>query len=917
MAIPLKAQNRCQPPALPSRANQPNILTPEQENDLGDAVSEHLQRNFRVIYDEELNARLQQVGDRLLKQLPPTALRFQFLLYDQPEANAFTLPGGHVYVSRKLVALVKSEDELAGVLAHEIGHVITRQTASDMTRLLKEVLGVTQVGDRSDIFNKYNQLVENSARKPKAFGRGEEDKEQLAADQVAIYTMAAAGYDTHAFSTFWDRVAETKGKTGGWFSDLFGATKPEARRLREALKTISALPAECLTQGNSNLEDFQKWQATVINYTGLGRKENLHAVLTRKPLTPPLRGDVNQLRFSPDGKYLLAQDDSGINVLSRTPFAPLFRIDAPEASPAQFTPDSGMIVSYNRGLRVEVWDVAEAQLKTSHELVVRGGCMQSSLSPEGKTLACLDADFNLTLYDVPSGAQVFQKKSFYVPNLFELLMMAIRTALGEDDSSEIINMAFSQDGHYFVAGQRDAAVGFDLTTKTALSLPGSIKKLLTNPFAFIGSDKLIGTYSSDIKKSGVVSFPAGAVVSELSVGRGHLTPASHGDYLLIRPIKDYPVGVMDLTTKKIFMVNKESAVDIYDQTFVREQKNSELGLYEMGTGMRLAKVVLPQNPLGRLRTVALSPDMRWLAVSERTRGAVWDLVNGRQRLFRGFRGSYVSDAGLFYADFPKEEPVERTLVKMDLNSQQVLESNKIEDAHAVQFGRFLLVTAPNKKEGTLRENVTEEVRDIPTGKSLWSRSFPKEAPDVWINASEEAMVLSWAVSSNAAKAEIKNDPQLAGRLSALKEKEGDYFLLVLNANTGEPKGKLLIETGKGSFRIAAVFAAGDWIVISDSRNRILIYSLSTGEQKGHMFGSSAAVAKTTGLLAVENEPGKVVVYDLATVAKLDEFVFSSPVSLARFSADGKRLFILTANQTIYFLDVSDLQKRPAAAASGR
>src|SRR6266850_171979 len=73
LAAPLKAQKRCQPPALPSSGSQANIFTPEQENHLGDAVSEHLQRNFRVIYDEALNARLQEVGEKLLKQLPPTA----------------------------------------------------------------------------------------------------------------------------------------------------------------------------------------------------------------------------------------------------------------------------------------------------------------------------------------------------------------------------------------------------------------------------------------------------------------------------------------------------------------------------------------------------------------------------------------------------------------------------------------------------------------------------------------------------------------------------------------------------------------------------------------------------------------------------------------------------------------------------
>lgn len=911
--VPVRTQTRCQPPAPPTNATEPNIFNAQQESDLGDAISEQLQRNFKVIDDDAVASYLQQVGERLLKQLPLTNLHFQFLLYDQPEANAFALAGGHIYVSRKLVGFVKTEDEFAGVLAHEIGHVVTHQTAIDLTRIFKEVLGVTQVTDRRDVFDKYHQLVDNAARKPKAFRHGEDEKEQLTADQVAILTMAAAGYDPHAYSTFWDRFAEAKGKTGGWFSDLFGTTKPEARRLREMLKTISSLPAECqAVKSTGSAEEFQKWQVSVINYTGLGRKENLHAVVSKKSLDPPLRGDVTYLRFSPDGKYLLAQDDSGVNVLSRDPFAPLFRINAPEARPAQFTPDSQSIVVYNQGLRVELWSVADAQLKEAHELVISKGCLQTVLAPDGKMLACFDPDFNLTLFDVASGSQIFQKKSFYTPSLFEYLLVAIQAALNDEDI-EILKMAFSPDGHYFVAGQRDAAIAFDVTTNTSLSLPGSIRKLISLPFSFVGPDKLIGTDSGNVRKSALVSFPSGKVLSELSIGPSHLEPASHGHYLFIRPIKNFPVGVVDLSTLKIFMASKQSAIDIYDDVSVSERKNGELGLYEWATGKTLARVFLTRNPLGRLRAIALSPNMRWLAVSERTRGAVWDLTTGGEQLFRGFRGAYLSDDGFFYADFPKEELVNRSIVKTDVNMKQVVTTKTVEEAHATQFGRYLLVTKANNKDTSLRENVTVELRDIPSGQWLWSKSFPKEAPGMWTNAADGTLVFFWAVSSSTAKAEIKSDAGITHRLSSLREKEGVYFLEVLEAQSGDVKGKLLIETGKGSFRIGSVFATGDWLVITDTQNRVLIYSLSTGEQKAHMFGSRGAVARNRGLLAVENEAGKVALYDLATLTKLDEFVFSSPVLLARFGPDEKRLFILTANQTIYFLDVSDLQKTTTPA----
>jgi predicted Zn-dependent protease len=96
----------CRPPA-PAAARAPIIVNEAQENDLGDAIDEHVGREFRVIDDDEVTAYLRRIGDRLVSHLPPTKLHFQFFLIDLPEANAMEMPGGRIYVSRKLVALTK------------------------------------------------------------------------------------------------------------------------------------------------------------------------------------------------------------------------------------------------------------------------------------------------------------------------------------------------------------------------------------------------------------------------------------------------------------------------------------------------------------------------------------------------------------------------------------------------------------------------------------------------------------------------------------------------------------------------------------------------------------------------------------------------------------------------------------------
>jgi predicted Zn-dependent protease len=123
-AAQVRSQEACPVPAYTQPAQTANIFSQQQENDLGDAVGEALQRSYRVI-DDEVTTNLRRIGRKLLSQLPLSDLRIQFYLVDYPEANAFSFPGGRIYVSRKMVAFCRNEDELAGVVAHELGHVIT------------------------------------------------------------------------------------------------------------------------------------------------------------------------------------------------------------------------------------------------------------------------------------------------------------------------------------------------------------------------------------------------------------------------------------------------------------------------------------------------------------------------------------------------------------------------------------------------------------------------------------------------------------------------------------------------------------------------------------------------------------------------------------------------------------------------
>jgi WD40 repeat protein len=937
-------QQNCAPPVALPTSTEPNIFSEEQEVYLGDAVAEHIQRNYHVIEDPDVTLYLTRIGEKLTKHLPLNQLRFQFFLVDMGDANAFVLPGGRIYVSRKLVASAQTEDELAAVMGHELGHLVAHQSAIDTTRMFREVLGVTKVGDRADVFDKYNQLLENLGRKPGAFKPQDREKGQLTADQAGLFAVVSAGYDPGAMARFWDRITETKGKKGSWFTDLFGTTRPEERRLREMIRVAEAVPARCRqTSAAGQTEDFKQWQSQVVAYSGLGRKEALHGVLSKQQLSPPLRSDVIHLRFSPDGRYLIAQDDSGINILSREPFAPLFRVEAPyDAYYATFTPDSQEIVFYTDNLHVERWSVAEEKRIDVKEVVIRKGCLQTELSPDGKLLACLSPDFDLSLVKVETGEAVWHKKDFYAPNYSQYLFIYAELFIRKVDSSDLnlalLNMRFSPDGHYFAAGYhgpfefRRTATGdigevLDVATFAKVSIPDSIRKLIAGGFIFLGNDRLVGINHDNVKKSAIVKFPSGDVVTELELWRKGMTAATHGDYLLIRPIKDYPLGVMDLKSKTISKVNERAALDIYDAYFVAEMRNGQVGLYRMEKNELVATCVLSNFTLGRLRVAEVSPDMKWLALSGRSRGGVWNLTRGEAALsLRGFQGGYLSDDGYFFGDFPKYEEAERNVAKFNLTTAEIVPGPKIEGRTSHQFGQYLFTTKSAKPGAKLqtdfeavnksgspkvevdqtdyRKNVIIELFDARTMKSLWAKTYPTEAPRVWVAPNSQTLAMVWDVQDEAAKIEIKGDPRLTQRQLTMREKEGDYFLKILDAQNGDDIGKLLIETGKGSFRLSNVFAAGDWVIISDTQNRVLVYSLKTGALKGRVFGAYATVSLSNNLLCVENETGKLAVYDLHTLEKRDEFVFSSPISMLRFSPDGRRLLVLTVNQTVYVMDVS-------------
>ena len=155
-----------------------------------------------------------------------------------------------------------------------------------------------------------------------------------------------------------------------------------------------------------------------------------------------------------------------------------------------------------------------------------------------------------------------------------------------------------------------------------------------------------------------------------------------------------------------------------------------------------------------------------------------------------------------------------------------------------------------------------------------------------------------AFSEQGVQDEIRTIPNFRPRA----EKD-DYFCEVIDANLGGLIAYFVVRTNGGSLRFRGGSATRDWAVMEAIGDQILTYSLPKGEEMGHFFGSDPTIS-ALGLLAVQSESREVTVYGLATSQLRQQYTFAEPVAYKAFSADGKRLFILTNNQTAYLLDTN-------------
>jgi predicted Zn-dependent protease len=194
------------------------------DRDAGREGAKGVEAQIGLLGDESLDAYVQGIGDKLLRAIPNRPFEYRFRVVDQVAPNAFALPGGHIFVSRGLLALVNDEDELACVIGHEIVHVAKRHAAAQQASargqfpLLNSMLRAGQMAA-------YSRDLERSA------------------DHDGQILCAAAGYDPRALARFLEAMMNyEKLETGSFRSFSYFDSHPlSSERATEAQVQASEL----------------------------------------------------------------------------------------------------------------------------------------------------------------------------------------------------------------------------------------------------------------------------------------------------------------------------------------------------------------------------------------------------------------------------------------------------------------------------------------------------------------------------------------------------------------------------------------------------------------------------------------------------------------------------------------------------
>lgn len=209
---------------------------------MGQQYAAQIAQQLPLIQDPEVVRYVNLLGDSLVRVTSRQDLQWQFNVVDSKQINAFAVPGGFVYVNRGLIEATTQMDELAGVMAHEIGHVVKRHSVEQMEKAQAANVGVTLGCVLTGICN--NPVAANAINiGGTALFAKFTRQDEAAADDLAFQYVVRAGISPEGIVTMFQKLLELRQQAPSTVQGWFATHPTEESRIADVQAQINRLPA--------------------------------------------------------------------------------------------------------------------------------------------------------------------------------------------------------------------------------------------------------------------------------------------------------------------------------------------------------------------------------------------------------------------------------------------------------------------------------------------------------------------------------------------------------------------------------------------------------------------------------------------------------------------------------------------------
>ena len=223
---------------LPAPRSQAAMISQKQEIEMGQQVAQQLENHYGLVQDDEIQDRVSRIGQKLLANGTRPGLTYTFKVLNTPDVNALACPGGFIYVYKGLLDYMTSDDELAAVLGHEIGHIEKRHTVHQMEQQMALSLLTLLAGVASGDPGAGMVLASTASQ---ALMAGYSRKDEREADQEGFRLSTLAGYNPYGSYVAMAKLEDMSKDMGNPGYGLFASHPEPEVRMAKALKWTEPL----------------------------------------------------------------------------------------------------------------------------------------------------------------------------------------------------------------------------------------------------------------------------------------------------------------------------------------------------------------------------------------------------------------------------------------------------------------------------------------------------------------------------------------------------------------------------------------------------------------------------------------------------------------------------------------------------